>query len=111
MERIEHLMILTYLLCLWTKLIIIAFKSQVVSNPIDLLKVQQKIKTDEYEDVEDFISDIELLVNNAKAFYRVKHLIKFDVIMLVELACFAGVPCGTGPNNVLTISLFCYSYC
>ncbi|XP_073978285.1 protein polybromo isoform X2 [Rhodnius prolixus] len=43
---------------------------EVVSNPIDLLKVQQKIKTDEYEDVEDFISDIELLVNNAKAFYR-----------------------------------------
>ncbi|KAK9506268.1 hypothetical protein O3M35_008237 [Rhynocoris fuscipes] len=43
---------------------------EVVSNPIDLLKVQQKIKTDEYEDIDDFVADIELLVNNAKAFYR-----------------------------------------
>lgn len=43
---------------------------EVVSNPIDLLKVQQKLKTDEYEDMEDLQADIELLVNNAKAFYK-----------------------------------------
>ncbi|GLH16320.1 ATP-dependent helicase brm, partial [Gryllus bimaculatus] len=42
----------------------------VVSNPIDLLKVQQKLKTDEYEDLDDLTSDIQLLVNNAKAFYK-----------------------------------------
>ncbi|XP_022920699.1 protein polybromo-1 isoform X3 [Onthophagus taurus] len=42
----------------------------VVSNPIDLLKVQQKLKTDEYDDVEDLQSDIELIVSNAKAFYK-----------------------------------------
>lgn len=41
-----------------------------VSNPIDLLKVQQKLKTDEYDDLEDLTADIELLVNNAKAFYK-----------------------------------------
>uniref|UniRef100_A0A182PR37 Polybromo-1 n=1 Tax=Anopheles epiroticus TaxID=199890 RepID=A0A182PR37_9DIPT len=43
---------------------------EVVVNPIDLLKVQQKLKTDSYEDVEDLSADIELIVNNAKAFYK-----------------------------------------
>lgn len=42
----------------------------VVSSPIDLLKVQQKLKTEEYDDIEDFQADVELLVNNAKAFYK-----------------------------------------
>ncbi|XP_064212434.1 protein polybromo-1 isoform X5 [Tribolium castaneum] len=43
---------------------------EVVSNPIDLLKVQQKLKTEEYEDIEDLQNDIELIVNNTKAFYK-----------------------------------------
>ncbi|XP_066994132.2 protein polybromo-1 isoform X3 [Anabrus simplex] len=43
---------------------------RVVSNPIDLLKVQQKLKTDEYEDADELTSDIQLMVNNAKAFYK-----------------------------------------
>lgn len=43
---------------------------EVVSNPIDLLKVQQKLKTDEYDDMEDLQTDIELMVSNAKAFYK-----------------------------------------
>lgn len=42
----------------------------VVSNPIDLLKVQQKIKTDSYSGLDEMQTDIELLVNNAKAFYK-----------------------------------------
>lgn len=42
----------------------------VVSNPMDLLKVQQKLKTDEYIDLDDLQSDIELIVNNTKAFYK-----------------------------------------
>ncbi|XP_025829015.1 protein polybromo-1 isoform X3 [Agrilus planipennis] len=43
---------------------------EVVNNPIDLLKVQQKLKTEEYEDIEDLQTDIELIVSNAKAFYK-----------------------------------------
>lgn len=43
---------------------------EIVTNPIDLLRVQQKLKTDSYEDVDDLTNDIELLVNNAKAFYK-----------------------------------------
>lgn len=43
---------------------------EIVKDPIDLLRVQQKLKTDSYEDVEELTTDIELLVNNAKAFYK-----------------------------------------
>ncbi|KNC29730.1 hypothetical protein FF38_05210 [Lucilia cuprina] len=42
----------------------------VVNNPIDLLKIQQKLKTDMYDDLDELIQDFELLVNNAKAFYK-----------------------------------------
>lgn len=43
---------------------------EVVDKAIDLLKVQQKLKTDEYKEICDLTADIELLVNNAKAFYK-----------------------------------------
>lgn len=43
---------------------------QVVANPIDLLKVQQKIKTDSYSGLDEMQTDVELLVNNAKSFYK-----------------------------------------
>jgi hypothetical protein len=51
---------------------------QVVTNPIALLKLQQKLKTDEYEDVEELTSDVQLMVNNAKAFYKV--MINFSLM-------------------------------
>lgn len=44
-----------------------------VTNPIDLLKIQQKLKTEEYDDVDDMHADMELLVSNAKSFYKVNH--------------------------------------
>lgn len=44
---------------------------EVVSNPIDLQRIQQKIKTDEYEEIEDMTCDIMLLVKNAKQFHKV----------------------------------------
>lgn len=43
---------------------------EVVANPIDLLRVQQKLKTDSYDDIEELSADVELLVKNAKAFYK-----------------------------------------
>ncbi|CAG9839830.1 unnamed protein product [Diabrotica balteata] len=42
----------------------------VVQNPIDLQKIHQKLKMDEYEDIDDLQSDIELLVNNTKSYYK-----------------------------------------
>lgn len=57
----------------------------VVSNPIDLLKVQQKLKTDEYDDIEDLQSDIELITSNAKAFYKRNTQEYKDACELLEL--------------------------
>ncbi|XP_073832190.1 protein polybromo-1-like [Musca autumnalis] len=42
----------------------------VANNPIDLLKIQQKLKTDVYKDLDGQVQDFELLVNNAKAFNK-----------------------------------------
>lgn len=42
----------------------------VVSNPIDMLRIQQKLKTDEYEDPDELTTDIDLMISNAKAFYK-----------------------------------------
>jgi hypothetical protein len=43
-----------------------------IKQPIDLIRIQQKIRTDEYQTFEQFIDDIQLLLTNAKTFYRVK---------------------------------------
>lgn len=43
---------------------------EVVANPIDLLRIQQKLKTESYDDIEELATDFDLLVKNAKAFYK-----------------------------------------
>lgn len=42
----------------------------VVTNPIDLLRVQQKLKTDAYQNLDELMADFELIIKNAKAFYK-----------------------------------------
>lgn len=42
-----------------------------IKDPIDLIKIQQKIHSDEYSSFEQFLDDIKLLLNNTKDFYRV----------------------------------------
>lgn len=58
---------------------------ELVSNPIDLLRIQQKLKTDTYEDVDELTADIELLVNNAKAFYKPDSEEYADATVLLEI--------------------------
>ncbi|XP_054751067.2 protein polybromo-1-like isoform X7 [Lytechinus pictus] len=43
---------------------------EVVSNPIDMLKIQQRMKTEEYDTVDEMVADVELMVNNAQAYYE-----------------------------------------
>lgn len=57
----------------------------VVSNPIDMLRIQQKIRTDEYEELEQMTTDVELLVANAKAFYAEDKPEHQDAISLWEV--------------------------
>jgi protein polybromo-1 len=57
----------------------------VVSSPIDLLRIQQKIRTDEYDDLDQMTADFELLVNNAKAFYPEDSPGYQDACMLWEI--------------------------
>lgn len=43
---------------------------EVVTNPMDMLRIHQKIKTEEYAHVDQMASDVELMVANTKAYYK-----------------------------------------
>jgi len=50
---------------------------EIVKQPIDLTKIQQKFKTDEYQMFQQFDSDIQLLISNAKLYYQVNFFRNF----------------------------------
>ncbi|CAL1527080.1 unnamed protein product [Lymnaea stagnalis] len=57
----------------------------VVSTPIDLLKIQQKVKTDSYDYVDQLTADVMLMFNNAKAYYKKTSQEYKDACDLLEL--------------------------
>ena len=45
----------------------------IIKQPIDFIRIQQKVRTEEYQTLEQFTDDIQLLFTNAKTFYRVRN--------------------------------------
>jgi protein polybromo-1 len=43
---------------------------EVISDPIDMLRIQQKIKTEEYADLNELKVDIQKMLDNAFLYYK-----------------------------------------
>lgn len=57
----------------------------IVSHPIDLMKITQCLRTDGYQTVQGFLSDIKLLLDNACVFYEPSSQEYQDAVLLEEL--------------------------
>jgi len=53
---------------------------ETVTTPMDLSMIQQKLKNEEYDDVEQMSADIQLILSNAKAVYGVSSTNSHPVI-------------------------------
>jgi len=67
-----------------------------VTTPMDFSMIQQKLKNEDYDDIGQMSSDMQLIVSNAKAVYGVSTTITRPVLALV--------PCGPGNCGIGLIS-------
>jgi len=58
---------------------------EVVSDPIDMLRIQQKLKMDEYADMDELQDDFQKLFANALAYYKKGSLEYKDATEMSEL--------------------------
>ena len=56
----------------------------VIETPIDIIKIQSRIKNDEYETFYDFQIDIEQLIENAKTYHSASSLEYQDAVLLTN---------------------------
>ena len=75
----------------------------VVDNPIDVIKIQQKLKTDEYENMDEMKADFDLMVSNSKAYYKKSSTEYNDAIVLEGLVArtIDSVLGGEDPNQTI----------
>ena len=75
----------------------------VVENPIDVIKIQQKLKTDEYENIEEMKEDFLLLVANSKLYYKKGSGEFSDASLLESLVnrTIDSVMAGEDPNQTI----------
>jgi len=76
---------------------------EVVDNPIDILKIQQKLKTDEYGEVEELKADFDLMVANTRTYYKRGSPENKDASELEDLVnqAIGAVEAGDDPATVL----------
>lgn len=60
---------------------------KVISRPIDLTRIQQKIKTEEYGSLDELRSDIELLIANSKKYFKVHYFKKNFFLFIKKIFC------------------------
>jgi len=75
----------------------------VIENPIDIMKIQLKMKTDEYTCMDDLIADFELMVANTKSYYKKGSPENRDAVEVSELLTkvVTSVMAGDDPSNTL----------
>ncbi|CAI4231619.1 unnamed protein product [Auanema sp. JU1783] len=56
-----------------------------VKSPIDLTRIQQKLKTEEYHSFDQFCKDVELLVENTQAYYKEDSVEYQDALKLMNI--------------------------
>ena len=59
-----------------------------IPEPVDLTKIGQRIKAEEYRDIEILTTDIQLMISNAKKYYEVRLvlLILLNICKLIQFA-------------------------